>query len=318
MRRFQPQLYALLCLLLAGCLPFQGQALLDNAEYDRGLQLSRQALTDQPDDPATNYYAGRFLLAKDRPEEALPLLRRAAQLEPDNADYHFWLGVNRWALFDFQAERAEYQRALALDPDHLPAHLYLGHNCLDAGEWRAALREYDEVLKLYPLEPGAMFNRAMALDRLQRTDEAGEQLLAFMKAYPDGDMAIRAVDRLREYGDFTYRNYVFGKRTVPLRAIAFVPGSDRPGFDVRASLDVLGALLSNNAQLRVHVVAYVRGDANLARARAEYVRRYVTLHYPDVSETRLLLSWFGTGERVHTLAGDRVLPESLNLITAVH
>lgn len=307
----------LLPLLLTGCLLFQGQSYLDKAAFDEGLMLSREALAEDPDDPQANYYAARFLLAKERYEEALPLIKHAVALEPRNADYHFWLGVTSWALFDFKTERAEYRRALALDHNHLSAHLYLGHSHLDAGEWREALREYDAVLKLYKLEPGAMFNRTVALDRLGRKKEAHSGLLDFMTAYPDGETAIRATNILQSYGDFTYRNVLLGRRTVPLRTIVFEPGSARFGFDVTASLDVLGAMMENNPNLRVHTIAYVRGNAALAQKRAERIRLYISLHFPDVPTDRLLLSWFGTGERISTASGDFLLPESVNLITEV-
>ncbi|MGE4291402.1 MAG: tetratricopeptide repeat protein [Desulfovibrio sp.] len=305
-------------LLLTGCLPLQGRSLLQEGSYEQGLSLAKQAVAQDPHDPEANYYAARFLLATDRPKEALPFIQKAATLDPGEAEYHFWLGVTHWALFDFDAERAEYLRAVNLDPDHISAHLYLGHSHLDAGEWRAALREYDTVLELREREPGAMYNRAVALDRLGREQEARSALLDFMLAYPDGDMAISAVEQLNAYGDFSYRNFILGKRTVPLRAISFEPGTSRLGFDVRSSLDVLGAMLENNQALHVHIVAYADKDAPLARMRAERVQRYITIHFPKVSAKRLLLSWFGRGEVVHTSEWDYRLPESVNLITEAH
>ena len=303
--------------LFAGCLALQGQSFLDNQRYDEGLTQAKTALAENPGDPDANYFAGRYLLAQEKPEQALPYLEKAMRLAPMDPDRHFWLGVAHWSLFDYEQERAEYLRALALDSEHISANLYLGHSYMDSGEYALALARYDKVLSVDDLEPGALFNRAAALDQLGRRAEAREALLRFLSRYPDGDLGIRATNMLNDQGDFTYRNYILGRRTVPLRSIGFEPGSTRFGFDVRASLDVIGAMLENNQALALHLVAYCRDHAELAKARAKRVKQYLLLKHPDLEEQRLLLSWFGTGETISTAAGEFVLAESFNLITRI-
>ena len=85
---------AALAMLASACVTLTGYSgYMDNQKYDQGLAEARRQLTADPGDAQANYWAGRFLLAKDDAAAALPLLQRAAALEPRDADVQFWLGV---------------------------------------------------------------------------------------------------------------------------------------------------------------------------------------------------------------------------------
>jgi tetratricopeptide (TPR) repeat protein len=317
-------LLALAALLLWGCAGIRG-AYDDNVrgpwymrqgKYAEGLAAFGQELKEHPDSMEAAYWTGRYRLALNQPEEAAPLLERAVRLAPDDAEAHYWLGVCYWALGRWDDERAEYEKALALEPDNLGANLYLGHNYLDRGQWEKALAQYDRVLQLDGNQPEALFDRAVALDNLQRTAEARTAWKAFLDRHPEGGMALTAADELNALGDFSYRNVLVGQRRVTLQQIGF---DVRNGVDSRSlpSLALLGAMLANNTDLVLHVVVYVQGEPATAKARSLAVQRAILAGTNGLDAGRLPLSWFGSAEKV--TAGGRTwsISESVNFVTQV-
>ncbi|OIQ49076.1 TPR repeat-containing protein YrrB [Pseudodesulfovibrio hydrargyri] len=317
MKKFIAVLLLASVLSAAGCATVMGPYYLEQEEYEEGIKVMSGQLRENPDDAPSAYYVGRYYLALNKPEQALPYLQKAVRLDPASADYVFWTGVAYWAMMDFDRERAAYEKAIGLDPNHISAHLYLGHGYADRGQWAQALRQYEVVLKLDPYNPEALYNRARALRGIDRTSDEIAAWKRFLEYYPDGSMAMTATEQLNLHGDFTYRNHIIGKRNVTLRSLAFKPGTSVPDADGRASLDVLSAMMRVNRELTVNIVAYVKGNAPLAKARANAVRDYMLNGNPDVNRSRLPLSWFGTAENVQV--GDKAfaLDQSVNFITEV-
>ncbi|XXJ20839.1 tetratricopeptide repeat protein [Desulfovibrio caledoniensis] len=317
MKKFIVMLLLASVLFAAGCATVMGPYYLEQEQYEEGIKVMSEQLKENPDDASSAYYVGRYYLALNKPKQGLPYLQKAVRLSPENADYVFWTGVAYWAMMDFDREKAAYEKALSLDPNHISAHLYLGHGYTDRGEWALALKQYDAVLKLDPYNPEALYNRARALRGLDRTSDEIAAWKRFLEYYPDGSMAMTATEQLNLHGDFTYRNHIIGKRNVTLKSLTFKPGTSVLDADGRASLEVLGAMMQVNKELAVNIVAYVKGSAPLAKARANAVRDYMLNSNPDVSRSRLPLSWFGTAEDVQV--GDKrfALDQSVSFITDV-
>ncbi|WP_338667997.1 tetratricopeptide repeat protein [Pseudodesulfovibrio methanolicus] len=301
----------------AGCAKVLGPYYLEQEQYEEGIKVMGEQLKENPDDAASAYYVGRYYLALNEPKQGLPYLQKAVRLSPEDADYVFWTGVAYWAMMDFDRERAAYEKAISLDPNHISAHLYLGHGYADRGQWAQALKQYDVVLKLDPYNPEALYNRARALRGLDKTSDEIAAWKRFLEYYPDGSMAMTATEQLNLHGDFTYRNFIIGKRNVTLLSMAFKPGTSVLDADGWASLEVLSALMQVNKGLVVDIVAYVKGNAPLAKARAAAIRDYMLNAHPDVDRSRLPLSWFGTAENVQV--GDKTfaLDQSVSFITEV-
>lgn len=295
----------------------QGEYYLNQGEFAAGRAAFAPRAAEYPDDPELNYYMARFELGTDNPEQALPHIVKAVKLAPANADYRFWEGVVWWTLMKPDKERAAYEKALAIDPDHLSANLYLAHNMLDRGKYAEALRLYDKVLSLNPLEPQAMFNKAVALERLKRFTEMKPAMHRYLESYPDAPLARQGVNMLNKAGDFTWRNHVIGMRTIPLQAVNFQPGSATLTVNAEASLKRIGEIMAEKADLSVHVVAYVKGDKALARERALAVRNFLNREYPQVAPGRLAPSWFDKPERIKTDGGTHSLAQSVNIFTKV-
>jgi tetratricopeptide (TPR) repeat protein len=300
---------------LVGCSSMLGRYYLASEQYEDGVRHFDREVRAHPDDPAANYYLGRLYLAEEKPERALPFLRRAAELEPRRADYCFWLGVGHWAVRDFEAERTSYLRALAADQDYIPARLYLGHNFLDGGRPEMALRQYEKVLDLDPHNPEALYNAGLALNESRRVTEAVDAWKRYLKYYPDGKWALRAVDHLTELGDFSYRNFTIGYRRVPLEAIAFAPGSNKAISRGESSLEVIGSILKVNEEIKLEIVAYLRGNASQATARAEAVRDWLLKSFPAIHSSRLKARGEGSAETVETGNRAYLLDESVSFVT---
>jgi len=248
---------------------------LKKKEYKQGLIRARRDLEKDPKEPANHYFAGRFLLALDRPEEALAYLKRAVSLAPEVADYHFWLGIAYWAVRDFDQERLQYIEALRIDSSHILARLYLGHNYLDAGEWKKALAMYDRVLQMKELHPEALYNRAMALRGLGRIEEEIKAWRKFLRHYPKGKWALRAAEKLNERGDFSFRNHLIGRKRVTLPRVEFEADSDRLTSRGKIPLKMLGRILAQDKGFGLHVIVYSYGNAELARKRALRIKKYI-------------------------------------------
>ena len=319
MRKVRMMLFALgLLAVVGGCVTIplkSGSYYLEKKEYAEGIEFQRQWLAEHPDDAGAYYYLGRYYLAMEKPDQALPYIKRAVELDPEDADYLFWLGVNHWALMEYDQERAAYQRAVAADPDHISAHLYLGHGYVDDKDWTRALAQYDTVLRLDPYNPEALYNRALALNGLGKTDDEEAALKRFLEDYPDGSLAMRAAARLNQLGDFTYRNHIIGARNVTLRGMTFKKWSGELDLDSKESLHVIEAMLHENKTLVLHVVAYKKGDLAGARKMALAVRDYI-LEGRRVAPGQLPTSWFDTAEEVEE-GGERYsLDRSVQFVTA--
>lgn len=288
-----------------------------SGDFGEGLKYVEKRLRKNHKDPSANYYAGRYLLAMNRQEEALPHLLQAVLLDVGEAKYHFWLGVSYWALRDFDKERKAYQRAITIDGRFNSAHLYLGHNYLDSGEWNKALKQYKKVLELEKKHPDALFNRAVAIKELGRVRQAILAWKEYLKYYPDGKWALKAVHNLNLLGDFSYRNYLFGARKVVLSRIAFEPNSAKLKKYSLPSLDVVRTMMRNNKALFFHVITYCQNNTNLARQRALSIKKHLTFNNPDIRPDRVILSWFGVGEVVQKNGKSWLEKESVNFITKV-
>jgi tetratricopeptide (TPR) repeat protein len=325
MKNLVPALFIILTFFASsGCMTMdkamqalEGRYYLNKSDYAGGRAAFTEKLAENPDDPAANYYMARFELGDDNPEAALPFILKAVRLAPDKADYRFWEGVTWWALMKPDKEMAAYEQALALDPDHVSANLYLGHNMLDRDRNREALGLYDKVLRLDPENPQAMFNRAVVLERLGREEDMREAMLAYLDLYSAGPLARRGTNMLNRVGDFTWRNHILGLRTVTLRAVEFEPDSATLTREAKASLNVIGFMLTDSPGLNLHVVVYVKGDKTLARDRALAIRSYVSEMYSQVEPARLTPSWFGVPEIIKIDGKSHTRPESVAIFTKV-
>lgn len=309
--------FVVMIVMMSGCAKIVGPYYLEQGKYEEGVETLTHEYRENPNDASTAYYLGRLYLALNKPEQAMPYLERAVAADPADADYLFWQGVGYWALMDFDREREMYIKVLRIEPKHISANLYLGHNYLDRGEVKNALGYYDKVIVLDEFNPEALYNRGTALHDLGMEKEAVEAWKKFLEYYPDGSLALQATERLNIQGDFTYRNFIIGKRNVTLRTMVFKPGTFDLTSESKESLHVLAAMMEENKILDLHVVGYSGNGKNRARRMVQSVRDYMLSGHPDFDRNRLLLSWFGTPEVVGEGKRSFTLDDSVKFITVV-
>jgi tetratricopeptide (TPR) repeat protein len=270
-----------------------------------------------PVNAETHYRLGRQLLASERAQESLAHFQQAASAQPERALYHFWLGVNYWSLNDFDQELAHYQAALERDPAFLPAHVYSGHNYLDRGEWRRALRHYQQVLQAVPDHAEALYNTGIAHRQLDDTAAENAAWRAYLAHFDRGAQALQATEFLNTNGDFSFRRVQLGPLAIVRPSIAFAPGEAALDDQDRSTLDAIGRIVRRNRQLELHIIAYVAGDAALAKRRSLSIKRYLIARYGDLAPRRIKPSWFGVAETIEIEDRTRQLDNSINLFATM-
>jgi tetratricopeptide (TPR) repeat protein len=293
----------------------QGQYYLINEKYAEGVKKFDEKLKNDSFDASANYYMARYLLALERPNDALPYIKEAVALEFKNADYHFWLGVCYHGLKRYGEERQSYLRAIKFNKRHVEAYLYLGHSYLENDKWEEALGAYDKVLEVDNEQPQAMYNRALAFNKLQRFTEEVTAWKDYLKIYPAGGWAIQAVDHLNFRGNFDYRNYQMGYRRVPLKKFSFEGSTNIPNVATKSSIDVIGSILSINKKIDLKIVGYKTGQKSLAQKRANVIKEYLINNFPEVDSNRLTVRGVGTPEKIQINWKIFSVDDSINLIT---
>jgi len=301
---FRPAFAALACLALLGA-------------FGLGYRLGRLPVPASAPvaslEPDAQYYLGRSLLAAERPEEALPHLEAAVRRAPGRAEYLHWLGVAYWAVGQPDNERDAYLAEARVQPSLAEPYLALGHSSLEAGRFAEAIAFYDKVLVRDPQRREALYNRALALERLGRRVDEARAWTRYLDTRPTGRWAIQAAAHLNGLDDFTYSPHQLGARTLVLRRVEFGPDG-RVAPDGVFSLEQVAQVLANNPTLLLHVVVYVQDDAGLAQSRAREILAQLARLAPGVPPGRIALSWFGVAETVSVSGVEHSLGQSVRFI----
>ena len=263
---------------------------------EAGEEYFRREVEQNPENALNNYYYGRLLLLSHRAKTALPYLKNAASLAPENADYHFWIGAAYGSL-EQGKERTFYQQALQLDPEHQQALTALGNSYMRSKQYTKALQMYGKALSLWPENPGALYNRALALSRLGRHKEEKDAWHRYLGVNSSGRLARNAVEHLNVLGDFSYRNYILGARVVTVKAIAFEQSGAEVARASRSSLEMIGETAAGIDSGVLQVVVYHKGNVELAKARVLNIRRQLLKKFPELGLERIGVSWFGEPQR---------------------
>lgn len=306
-------------LIIQGCSAgrtVKGDYYLSQADYKQGIESFKKDIENDPESAEANYFLGRLYLADSQGQKALPFLKKAVALKPENAEYWFWTGMAHAANKMRKQEWECYEEALKLDPDHLKSRLYLAHTQLERNLYEEALNNYVKVLKKAQDEPSALFNRALALNELKREEEEKAAWKEYLGYYPKSPMSANAVRHLNLLGDFSFKNYLIGARTVPLPRIDFIPLNPKLSGEAMTALDDLGEVLTQKKDLAIHIVVYHKNSKALAEQRAKQIKLYLLERYPQIPAHHLKVSWFDTPEIIRIENKEFFQDESVNFITA--
>ena len=292
-----------------------GEFYLNEKKYNSGVEYFSNNIAQNNVDSSSYYYLGRLLLAQNKPKLALKKFKSAILLDNTNPDYYSWLGVTYSSLKISNKERYAYLKALELNSEHLQTLTYLAHSYFDANEYENALSYYEKVIKLSPYSQTAIYNRAIVLNKLKRFPEEKVALKIYLNNFTNGSLARNATKNLNVMGDFDFRNYIIGMRTITLKKIEFKPFSSEIDFYSRDSLNYLGEILKNNKKVKIHIIVYQQANRQLAKDKAKEIKKYILNKFSNIDKNRLKLSWFDVPKVVVYNGKTYKLGQSVDFIT---
>ena len=187
------------------------------AQCNLGLELARQgdsedaiaayqrALLARPDYAMAHYNLANALSEQGRIDEAIEQYRAAILSKPSYAEAHINLGAalagrNRLdeAILEFQAALdGQVVGTETRSQVMARAYMHLGNAQSSKGAWGAAVAAYGEAARLRPDYYRVHFNLALALQNLNRIDEAVEQYKLTLQLQPDHEAARKELEKLQ-------------------------------------------------------------------------------------------------------------------------
>jgi tetratricopeptide (TPR) repeat protein len=154
------------------------------------LQLSEDSLGKinqiDPNSVVAHEVAGEIDESMHNYDGALVEYKKAIDLAPDQPDPHIHMANTFWSISKWDSARTEFEAGLAHDPNNCTAHWKLGNVILEAnGEPGEALTHLNRALELCPELIQARVDRARALIKSGKHDQALPDLLAAAKESPD-------------------------------------------------------------------------------------------------------------------------------------
>lgn len=135
--------------------------------FDQAMEAYRRALTVRPHYAEAYVGLGDAKAAKGEHEAAIAEYRKALEYDPLNARVYHSLGriyYNEQGLY-YEAVAA-YKKAIELDPYFLEARMGLGEVYEEKGLYDDAIAQYRKVIEVNARHPGAHYNLALALEKV--------------------------------------------------------------------------------------------------------------------------------------------------------
>jgi len=249
------------------------------------------------------FYLGRSLLAAGQSTEALDAFSQAEILRPDNPQYALWKGAAYQAIGAVEEERQTYRQLIDKRPDLLPARLNLANNLLQDGQASQAQQLYEQILESDPTERTALYNRAIALRLQGKPEEEAGAWKIYLDYHRAGISASRAMQHLYELGDYSYRNYQLGEKSVILNQDRLL---NPQGRERAKEIDYLARQLNKRSLGDLNIVVFVQDDAQQAKSIAHSLRSAIAERTDGLENDSIGVSWFDEAEPIETLDKDKI------------
>jgi tetratricopeptide (TPR) repeat protein len=293
---------SLVVTIFIGCMAFWGGIQFERYSTDMASQ-NAVTLTAFSDTARENYLTGRELLAGDRRQVALSFFQKAVELEPDNPEYLHWQGVAYWSVGNKKLERQSYIQTVQDHPDFVPSLLNLGHSYLESGDYSSALQYYQRVLQNDEQSPQAIYNSALAYQRLNDESREKQMLKHYLNFYRTGKWAYRAVEHLQQLGDFTFRSYRVGIHYIILN----VPALLQTGSTVqKKEVALLADALNRAVRQELEIIVYNKEKKDQARDTALNLRGQLLRQLESENNAPIMVSWFDAAETLLSENGDNI------------
>jgi tetratricopeptide (TPR) repeat protein len=154
------------------------------------MKLSEGALAKlneiDPDSVWVHQISGEVMESMKNYDGALIEYKKAVELAPNQPGIHYLLGNAYWALANWSDAAREFQTEIANDPSNCAAQWKIANTILEQRlDPEAALSNADKALALCPNLAQAKVDRARALIRMDRNEEAVKDLQAAEKITPE-------------------------------------------------------------------------------------------------------------------------------------
>ncbi len=154
----------------------QAQSLFSEERWGEGVEVLRQAVARDDQDPRVVSALGRALVQTQRIDQAQAVLMTASRRHPESAEVWFQLGVAYFCGNRFADATSSFQVALRLKPDYTLAHFNLGHALERQGDAKGALSAFQRAANYRPAYAAAHTNAGRILLDQGRPNEALEHL----------------------------------------------------------------------------------------------------------------------------------------------
>jgi tetratricopeptide (TPR) repeat protein len=153
------------------------------------MKLSEQALAKMnavdPDSALSHELSAEVMESMNNYDGAVVELKKAVERAPQRVGTHYKLGDAYFSLSQWDSAAAQFRAELAVDPANCRAHWKLGSTVLQKnGDPQQALDQINQGLAACPTLADARLDRARALIKLNRNEEAAADLEAAIKAEP--------------------------------------------------------------------------------------------------------------------------------------
>jgi len=153
------------------------------------MKLSEEALTKLNSLDANSVWvheiSGEVMESMKNYDGALLEYKKALEAAPQQAGTHYHLGNAYWSLNMWDAATEEFRAELAIDSSNCLAQWKIGNITLEKhGDSEQALAEVQKALDACPDLMGARVDRARALLKLERPEDAAKDLETAVKADP--------------------------------------------------------------------------------------------------------------------------------------
>lgn len=154
------------------------------------LQLSEDSLGKinqiDPNSVVAHEVAGEIDESMHNYDGALVEYKKAIDLAPNQPDAHIHMATAFWSIGKWDSARTEFEAGLAHDPNNCSVQWKLGNAILEAnGEPGDALSHLNKAVELCPDLMQARVDRARALIKSEKQDQALPDLLLAEKESPD-------------------------------------------------------------------------------------------------------------------------------------
>jgi len=159
--------------------------LFQNGEFGEAATKYEAICEENPEDQNAWMMLGRCYMGFGNYKEAISSLEKADDVEPPSAEVLYYLGQAYLSRKRIIPAIESFEEALEVDPQHEVSCIALGQNLLMLGRYREVAEKYREFVERFPENVEIRCQFAVALEQLNRLDEARKAAEAVLAVQPD-------------------------------------------------------------------------------------------------------------------------------------